>query len=147
MTMQPVTPNRLQRVRALRPADMVQMVVLAATLLEIEFRLQTSAVQRTAERFGVTFLPDSDHHVTGGVVMHTAEEGRWLRNAQRVFKRWPLDRSCLRRSLILGWILRAHEPGIVLGVRHHDGAIAAHAWVRIGDVDLDPEAGDFTPFT
>jgi hypothetical protein len=145
--MQPANSNKLRRLSALRPIDLLQMVVLSATLLEIEFRLQTSTVPRTAERFGVAFLPGTEHHVSDGVVRHTAEQGRWLRNAHRVLKRWPFDRSCLRRSIMFGWILRDHNPGVVLGVRHHDGAIAAHAWLRIGDVDLDSDAGRFERFT
>jgi hypothetical protein len=47
--------------------------------------------------------------------------------------RYPkIERACLRRSLVLLWLLRRHgvEAKLCIGVRFLDGALDAHAWVE-----------------
>lgn len=47
--------------------------------------------------------------------------------------KFPLQkRACLRRSLVLLWLLRRHgvEARLCIGVRFLDGALDAHAWVE-----------------
>lgn len=127
-----------------RPLDVVQVGVLAGRLAVAEILLRIRRVDRTATAFGMR-LADGD---AGQRRLFTAtrEEARWLRNAARLLRRWPWDRSCLRRSLLVGWILRRHSPELVIGTRMDDGVMHAHAWVRIGTVDLDASAGEHAEF-
>ena len=59
---------------------------------------------------------------------------------------WPFGNTCLRRALVMGNRLAEFEPELVLGVRPNSEAsrFDAHAWVRIGTVDLDPLASDYS---
>jgi hypothetical protein len=63
---------------------------------------------------------------------------------------YPLDATCLKKSLVLLRILRrrGHAAELRLGVRHVDGAFASHAWVECGDLRLldDGDAGLFETF-
>jgi hypothetical protein len=48
---------------------------------------------------------------------------------------YPLDATCLKKSLVLLRVLRrrGHAAELRLGVRRIDGAFASHAWVECGD--------------
>jgi hypothetical protein len=60
---------------------------------------------------------------------------------------YPLDATCLKKSLVLLRILRrrGHTAELRLGVRQVDGTFASHAWVDCGDHRLldDGEAAQF----
>jgi hypothetical protein len=66
--------------------------------------------------------------------------------------RGPVRATCLRRSLLVGWLLRRDgiETVLRIGVNRDDGRFRAHAWIEhdgrpVGD---DPDvARRFTPFT
>jgi hypothetical protein len=66
--------------------------------------------------------------------------------------RYPLlERACLRRSLVLIWLLRRHgvESKLCIGVRFLEGALDAHAWVEWEGqpVNDKPDVGrDFASF-
>lgn len=135
----------LRRVARLRPSDPFQILVVAAQLIRAEILLRRRPVDRAAAGFAMRFDVDEPQHVDA--VALTASERRWLINTSRVLRRWPFDRSCLRRSLVIGWVLRAHEPELVIGTRSDGEGIHVHAWVRIGTHDLDATAGDHAAFT
>jgi Transglutaminase-like superfamily len=109
-----------------------------------EAMLRVWRVDRVAAAFGLGFGDAEGRHDVEYAA--SRQEARWLRNAARVLRRWPWDRSCLRRSLIIGWILRRHDPELIIGTRVHNGEVAAHAWVRIGTLDLDTHARDHVVF-
>lgn len=44
---------------------------------------------------------------------------------------------CVRHSLILGHLLRAHGPALRIGVRRAAGSIDAHAWIEIGGAAIE----------
>jgi hypothetical protein len=52
----------------------------------------------------------------------------------RVGGLYPLDATCLKKSLVLLRVLRrrGHAAELRLGVRRRDGAFASHAWVECG---------------
>jgi hypothetical protein len=131
-----------------RPNDFAQLAVLAARLLVAEVALRFRRVDRVAAMFGMSFTdPDRDLDRGAGATFTASQrEARWLLNAARLLRRWPWDRSCLRRSLIVGWILRGSAPELMIGTRFADGVVRAHAWVRIGSVDLDASAHDHATF-
>jgi hypothetical protein len=66
---------------------------------------------------------------------------RW-RVVEMLMRHWPFgDRAglCLRRSLLLGWVLRDRDPLLRVGVGRIDGTVTAHAWLEfegstLGDV-------------
>jgi hypothetical protein len=142
-------PVRVAHVaRRLRPRhviDATQVAALTSVLLAIELGLHLSRVDRVAAVLRVRFR-EGGALTDGSPPPVSRRERRWLRNAARVLRRWPLDATCLRRSLLVGWILRRHEPLLVLGVRTDGATIAAHAWIRIGERDLDPEAPAYASF-
>jgi hypothetical protein len=72
---------------------------------------------------------------------------RRVRAVERVASWWPLGRSgpCLRSSLVVGRRLSALRPVLCLGVRRDATGLRGHAWVRVGDIELDIDPGDWTP--
>jgi hypothetical protein len=57
---------------------------------------------------------------------------RQVRCAARATAFWPIgDGPCLRRSLVIGHLLRRHGAAVRLGVAGAGEAILAHAWVEI----------------
>jgi hypothetical protein len=141
-----VRAERWRRVRPRHVVDVVQVAVLAMLLGGIEVGLRTTRVDRLASLLRVRFRSGGELRASSDDTPFVDGEGRWLRNAARLLRRWPLDATCLRRSLLLGWILRAREPLLVLGVRNEDGVIQAHAWIRLGERDLDPGAATYVAF-
>ena len=65
---------------------------------------------------------------------------------ERVLRRWPrgTDAACLRRSLVLGHVLRDREPALALGVLREDGRLRAHAWLVVDGVALDTGAAAYS---
>ena len=73
-------------------------------------------------------------------------EIRAVRAARRVMRHWPWGGgTCLRRSLLMGYLLRRHNPTLRLGVKRHDAGILAHAWLDIPGV-VGPGVGDYHAF-
>lgn len=60
----------------------------------------------------------------------------------------PLPSNCLRKSLLLYWLLRrrGQSPRFVIGVRKQPESFDAHAWVQLGDVPLLSWGDGFVPF-
>jgi hypothetical protein len=145
-TVPTATVPRWRRVRPRHVVDAAQLAALAAVLLGIEVGVRTTRVDRVASALGVRFLSGGSLRDGAELVRVSDHERRWLRNAARLLRRWPLDATCLRRSLLTGWVLRRHEPLLVIGVRSEEGQIAAHAWIRLGDRDLDPGASTYAAF-
>jgi hypothetical protein len=56
------------------------------------------------------------------------------------------DRGCLRRALVLGWLLRGRHPYLRIGVaRDEVGVVRAHAWLEVAGVRLERDIG-YQPF-
>lgn len=55
-----------------------------------------------------------------------------VRVADRVLRFWPIRGKCLRRSLVIGALLRRHEPALRFGVMRSPKGLVAHAWVEVG---------------
>jgi hypothetical protein len=146
-TSQSITSRVGGRMRHFPPRDLGQLAFLAVLLAGVEVSLRFVAVDRVARRLGLRFLETPSDSVAERVQLRlTIAERRWVNNVGRIVRRWPWDASCLRRSLLLGWVLRRRAPVLMVGVRRDGEAIAAHAWVRIDGVDLDPAAGQYAAF-
>lgn len=137
-------PSPLRRLIRLRPRDLGQVIAVALLLVRAEVLLRWRPVDRVAATYAMLF--DEEGPTQTGPVALTDGERRWMHNGHRLMSRWPLDRSCLRRSLVLGWILRSRRPELVIGTRLDDGELVAHAWVRLGQIDLDPDASEHQRF-
>lgn len=143
-------PPLFQRIRSVRPVDLAQIAAVALRLVRAEYVLRRRTVEAAARSFSMSFgqpqgaTTDGDR--AGESTQFTAHEHRWLINASRVLRRWPLDRSCLRRSLVIGWILRDRSPALMIGTRADGDTIHAHAWVRVGATDLDTTAAQHAVF-
>ena len=139
----------LQRLREIAISDVIQLARLSVKMLRIELLLRTQPVASVVPRFGVNFLR-SEHEQPRSDdpnIRYTPQEWQWVKNHKRIVKRWPWDKSCLRRSLLLGWILRHRDPDLMIGARTgDDGEIEAHAWIRLDGVDLDIESRSYTAF-
>ena len=57
-------------------------------------------------------------------------------------------RTCLTRSLLLGWLLRRQgvESQLRIGVRLTNGLLDAHAWVEFGGVPVNDQSDVGTQF-
>jgi len=57
----------------------------------------------------------------------------WARLVAIADRRGPMPPSCLRKSLVLAWLLSAHgvDAAVRIGVATERGALAAHAWLEI----------------
>jgi hypothetical protein len=67
-----------------------------------------------------------------------ARARRQLRCTRRVTSVWPsANGPCLRRSLVVGHLLREHDPAVRLGVAGSGDRLVAHAWIEIQDRPLE----------
>lgn len=60
----------------------------------------------------------------------------------------PVEATCLKQALVLGWLLAREGARVDLGIGvARAGAFAAHAWIELGGQVLlgDPEVGQYEP--
>ncbi len=76
---------------------------------------------------------------TGSAIPHV-EVQRAARVAWRLTSALGERNRCLRHSLIIGHLLRAHAPTLCFGVRRGEKAIEAHAWIEVGGVAVGRDA-------
>jgi hypothetical protein len=67
----------------------------------------------------------------------------WVRAARRVVGPRGGRGRCLRESLVVGVLLRHHDPVLRIGVARPSSQLAAHAWVEIDGAAYDPDARQF----
>ncbi|MDZ4768487.1 MAG: lasso peptide biosynthesis B2 protein [Chloroflexota bacterium] len=81
----------------------------------------------------------------------TARARRLARMVNAAARLSPYKANCLKRALVLWWLLRRRgiASDIRIGVRKGAATLEAHAWVEIGGVvinDAPSFVGTFTPF-
>ena len=109
--------------RRLLFVGLVATPCVAAGLAIFGYRRMHAAMARRSRPPGARFA-----------TVETAEAR--ARSAARVVAiasgRGPVRATCLRRSLLLWWLLRRDgiETVVRVGVNHDDGAFSAHAWVE-----------------
>ncbi len=118
-------------------------------MIVVEIGLRTMRLPRLARllrlRLGVDGPPAHDGDAPDPAVMLRIR--RYARAIDRVLRRWPFGDTCLRRALILGFIIRDLDPTLLIGVRRDDaGEIAAHAWLMVAGTTLDPMAAQYLSF-
>ncbi len=141
-------PNsRLILRRSLRLFDpQVALALLIAIVVEIGLRL--SSLPRLTRLLGIRFAHDCEYREQPDSLHSQGLPVTWIRRralgVNRVFRYWPFGGTCLRRALVLGHRIRRLDPALLIGVRKDDsGALAAHAWLVVAGVSLDPLATQY----
>jgi len=135
--------------RKMSPSLKLAAVYASALVLLVECLLHLVPLPRAArwmktplaEDVQVSDLPPID------LTRLSKQEQRRLYGVEWAYRSWLYDGTCLRRSLACGWVLRARQPRLCLGLtKQHD--VLAHAWLVIGDHTLDglPGAQLFSQF-
>ncbi len=121
-------------------------VVLVALVVEAGLRLGT--LPRLTRLLGIRLAQDGEPEHPHDSALPPGLPITWIRRrslvVNRVLHRSPFGNTCLRRTLVLGQRIRRLDPTLVIGVRHDDsGTLAAHAWLVVAGVALDPLADQF----
>ena len=135
----------LRRISRLRDP---QIVLAALVALVVEAGLRFSTLPRLTQILGVQLAQDYEPKQQQDSALPSGLPVVWLRRralaVNRVFRHLPFNDTCLRRALVLGQRIRRLHPTLVIGVRHDEsGALAAHAWLVVGGVTLDPLAAQY----
>lgn len=139
------------RIRKIRQGLHPRHVTVIAMAVMVETGLRTMTLPRLTTLLRVRLSTDQEPPSNDGPVdpktFPRVRSSRYGRAIDRVLRRWPFGDTCLRRALLLGFFLRRHDPSLVIGVRRDDaGRIAAHAWVVVAGVTLDPSAAQYQSF-
>jgi hypothetical protein len=135
----------LHEVRHLTPAEACVLVYVSAVAACVEVGIRLLPLRMVTRLIGASFARRQPTTTAPKPTLTTAEL-RAVRLAGSVMRRWPLGSgTCLRRSLVIGYFVRRHEPTLRIGVTRDSGAISAHAWLEVpGAVNVGGQ--DHTPF-
>lgn len=137
---------RVARLASLRELGATGGEALRACVLEVAVR--TVPLPRIVASLGISMAYDeSARSDTGRPLLLTDAERRRLRAVGRVMRRWRVrgcGGTCLRSALLNAHALRGRGPTVLLGVRHGDHGIEAHAWVEVEGFSLGHHPG-FVP--
>lgn len=119
----------------------VQLAKIACAAAAVEVGLRTLPLPLLLRALGLKLAADSVLDSAQDLPPRVALEASLAATGvDRVVRRWRPRRVCLRRSLVLGAMLRHHDPALRLGVRRAGQEIEAHAWLEIDGVPL-PDFG------
>ena len=120
----------------LGPRDWLDTFValLAAVVTEIGLRVTT--LPRLAHAVGSPLDTGPPTPPLPGSRLRDRDRRR-LAAARRVSRHWPFGDSCLRVSLVSGFMVRDLHPVLRVGVAKLDGEVKAHAWLEIDGRSLD----------
>lgn len=111
---------------------------VVAVLVEVGLRIAT--LPTVARLLGVTLetgRPEAEVYHPGALPMDVV---RRVDVAWRLLRHRPFNGTCLRRALVGAWAIREQSHVVRIGVRKVSGGIAAHAWLVVDGVSLDPDA-------
>lgn len=121
-----------------------ESVRAVATLLVIGVCLRTGGVDTACARLRIRSDLVSAREPRAGTVVLPRRTRTPVRACCAVASVWPGGDTCLRRCLLLGAQLRRLDPVLRIGVRRsQDEAFAAHAWLEIDGVALDPASAHY----
>ncbi|WP_051400084.1 lasso peptide biosynthesis B2 protein [Haloechinothrix halophila] len=135
----------MSQLRPLRRAARfgVEAARAVVTLLVIEVCLRTGGVDTACARLGLRSDLTSARQPRAGHVVLPRRTKTPVRACCAVASAWPAGDTCLRRCLLLGHRLRQLDPVLRIGVRREDAVFAAHAWLEIDGVALDPASAGY----
>lgn len=124
----------------------LMLAVIVAIVVEAGLRLGT--LPRLTQLLGIRLTHEGEPPQQGNFGLPLDLPVTWIRRravaVNRVFGYWPFGSTCLRRALVLGQRIHKLDPTLAIGVRHDEsGALAAHAWLVVAGVSLDPLAAQF----
>jgi hypothetical protein len=119
---------------------------VAPLLLVVSVGLRLRGLTATARALGVpvSFDPEPDTPDRGPAPALTPGERRRASLLVALVRRVYGDAGCLRQSLALGRLLRAHRPVVRIGVRSAADGPDLHAWVEVAGWAVDRGRG-FAP--
>lgn len=137
--------GRLRKVLRLGPRGWLFLARVVVTALVHEAVIRTRRLPVAARLAGValTFGATGPSRDQDGWELLTDDERERCELALRVIDRRPFDKTCLRRSLLLGTLLRHRRPVLRIGVAKAAGAVAAHAWLEVDGASLDREQSGY----
>jgi hypothetical protein len=118
----------------------VPVLAVAAALL----RLRGLTAAARALRVPISFDPEPGPADRGSRPALSDGERRRAALLVAVVHRIYGNGGCLRQSLALGWLLRAHQPVVRIGVRPAGHGPDLHAWVEVAGWAVDRGRG-FAP--
>jgi hypothetical protein len=132
-----VRAARLARRVPARQWPLVLHVVLAWVVVELGLRLVR--LPRLAAALGVPLSLTAPAPDPGVRARWDAAELERMALALKVLRRRPFDGTCLRRSLVVGHLMRRRRPRLCLGAKKTAGRVSAHAWLEIDRAFIDVE--------
>lgn len=146
---------RLARLLRLGPRRWAFLARVGVTAALVEVAVRTLPLPTVARVAGVPLVgsgavagarpPDDAAH--DGWALLTPRERARGELALRAVEHRPFRATCLRRSLLLGHLLRSRGPVLRVGVKKVAGVVSAHAWVEIDGASLDPDAAAYRTLT
>lgn len=148
----PDLPEELHRQRlslraasGIRPTEVLTLVEVMAALVFVESALRWVPLGRLAGWLGVQLSVMADDRRVPSSLPEAGFGPRELRKvylARKMLLYWPFGAgTCLRETLVVGHILRRHQPALRLGVARLGSAVTAHAWLEVGGVSLEADRG------
>jgi hypothetical protein len=125
--------------------DILPLGKVLLTAAAVEIGVHFLPLRTIARLAGVSLATDGSPPAARAPTLTEAER-RALRWARAVMRRWPFGSgACLRRSLVIGRVVRRLRPTLRIGVARHGGVISAHAWLEVpGAVNIG--GGDHQAF-
>lgn len=136
--------SRLGALVALGPRSWPFVARVALTATAIELAVRTLPLPTATRLFGVRSAAGPGEPGDAWQLLTPRERARCTL-ALRVVAGPPFSATCLRRSLLLGHLLRRRQPTLQVGVAKDAGRVAAHAWIEIAGASLDPESSAYRP--
>lgn len=132
--------RRVVQIAALPAAEQRATLHALLALAVVEALIRWVRLPRLAGLLGIALQQRPAAGV--GAVEAPATTAAAVRATQRVLRRWPFGRGpCLRESLVLGHLLRRHEPVLRIGVAGRGADLQAHAWLEVGGQVLGSNRG------
>jgi hypothetical protein len=120
----------LRRARGLSATDWAVFAEAAVLAVLVEARLQVQPLSRV--------VAPSRPARPVRANWRAAPTLRMAQLAAWPYRLLPLPSSCLRRSLVLAWLMRRRglDAAVRFGVRRESSGIEAHAWVTCDGIDV-----------
>lgn len=138
----PCPTSRSVPVEHLRLLPQVAVTIALSAIVDALVRLLP--LRRVCTLLGVPLAVSAQPCAPGQAVLDPAARRRVL-VARRVLEVVPWDGRCLRRSLVLGVLLRRHSPVLRLGVASRAQGPAFHAWLEVAGLAVEADGADFVP--
>lgn len=134
--------GKLRTIARMPPRRWADIVLIGALAARIEYLVRFEGLTKAAKCAGVAVALNGMAAPTGSTddIPISVRERERLDTAWRVLRIRPFNSTCLRTALVGGYVLRAHRPALRVGVGKSNGLVAAHAWIEVDGVSLDPDA-------